>query len=315
MQSGAPGAVGVSNEAGGLPSDRGTNGSGGAGGAASLQCAGTLSAPSITVTQPTNGGAASANIGTLLVPSGGTTLTNNGGSVAIGTIQFDASSTSLIVTGAVGVTNVNLVPPATANGGATGFSATGLTSGTLSVDTSSLSLSVGEAIVLLASASGVPAAWDNLTFGAYTTKVSGNNLLLGSPATLAFNGPTGMTVTRGYAATQTGAYTITGLPPSAVTVTSSDSRFAWDGANNKLNIPAGLGIGTYRITLTASNVMATDVTLTFVLTVNDPANPPAVPQTGDGSHITPWILVMSASLCAIVVIHLFRKKKERAGRA
>lgn len=154
----------------------GSNGAGGVGGAASLQCAGTLSASSITVTK--NDGAASANIGTLLVAAGGTTVTNNGGTVTIGTIKFDSVSTTLSVSGTVGATNVSLAPPTTANGGATAFSATGFASGALSVDTGNLSLNPGETITLLTTTGGVPAGWNGQTFGDYKTVVSGTKLLL-----------------------------------------------------------------------------------------------------------------------------------------
>lgn len=150
----------------------------GLGGPAKLECSGTLSAPSITVTRPSGGGSASATIGTLLVAAGGTTVTNSGSTVSIETVKFDTSSTTLRVAGTVDIGKVSLVPPATAAGQPTAFSALRFSSGTLSVDPRNLSLNPGETITLLRTEGGVPAAWDGLTFGDYKTEVSGFNLLL-----------------------------------------------------------------------------------------------------------------------------------------
>lgn len=183
---GANGATGLGYNSG----TGGERGSGGAGGDATLQCPGTLSTPSITVTRPSGGGTASATIGTLLVAAGGTTVTNNSGTVTIGTIKFDSSSTRLNFSpGTVGVTNVSFTPPATANGGSTAFYATRFTSGRLSVDTSNLNLNPGETITLLVTFGGVPAAWNNQTFGDYKTEISGESLLLHRVANTPVNTP------------------------------------------------------------------------------------------------------------------------------
>ena len=80
-------------------------------------------------------------------------------------------------------------------------------------------------------------------------------------------GPTTMTLTTGYTVTSTGAYTITGTAPVTVTKTSGDSHITWNTTNNCLDIATGLSAGTYPVTLTASNGISPNASLTFTLTV------------------------------------------------
>jgi len=95
----------------------------------------------------------------------------------------------------------------------------------------------------------------------------------GSPA---ITGPDSMELTEGYAATSTGAYTITGWPAATVTKTSGDANITWNDTNKTLDIAPGLTKGTYSVTLTASNSILPDATLNFTLTVIEPAPPQEV---------------------------------------
>ena len=81
------------------------------------------------------------------------------------------------------------------------------------------------------------------------------------------NGPTSMTLTEGYTATDTGTYTITGNPTPTVTKTSGNAAIMWNDATKRLDIAAGLAVGKYTVVLTASNGISPDATLIFVLTV------------------------------------------------
>jgi len=80
-------------------------------------------------------------------------------------------------------------------------------------------------------------------------------------------GPASMTLTVGYAATSTDAYTITGASPVTVTITSGDSRIRWDNATKRLDIAAGLPTGTYAVVLRATNNASSYHTFTFTLKV------------------------------------------------
>lgn len=82
----------------------------------------------------------------------------------------------------------------------------------------------------------------------------------------ALTGPTEMTLEKGYAATATGVYTVSGSPAPAVSKTSGNASIAWDNATNKLSIAVGLEAGIYPVVLTAVN-SAGSVSLTFTLTV------------------------------------------------
>jgi len=88
------------------------------------------------------------------------------------------------------------------------------------------------------------------------------------------SGTAGMTLAAGYTATSTGAYTITGAPTPTVTKTSGNAAITWDNANKRLNIAAGLAVGTYSVVLKAVN-SAGESELTFTLTVENPMLPPS----------------------------------------
>ena len=95
------------------------------------------------------------------------------------------------------------------------------------------------------------------------------------PTAPGITGDMTMSLTVGYAATSTTAYTITGSSVPTVMKTSSDAKITWNNATKKLDIAAGLGEGVYPVVLTASNGITPNATITFTLTVTPP------PTVGD----------------------------------
>ena len=87
-------------------------------------------------------------------------------------------------------------------------------------------------------------------------------------------GPSAMPLKEGYAATSSGAFTITGDPAPTVTKTLGDAKITWNDASKKLDIAAGLAEGVYPVTLKATNGNAPDATLNFTLTVTAGEEPP-----------------------------------------
>ena len=73
------------------------------------------------------------------------------------------------------------------------------------------------------------------------------------------------TLTFGYSAASTEAYTIGGTSPITVTKISGDSKITWNNTTKKFDIATGLPIGTYPVKLKASNAGGS---ATFTLTVN-----------------------------------------------
>ena len=90
------------------------------------------------------------------------------------------------------------------------------------------------------------------------------------------NGPTTMTLIEGYAATSTGAYTITGNLTPDVTKTSGNGKITWNNTTKKLDIAAGLAAGSYPVVLKASNSVKPDATITFTLTVGVAQTAPTI---------------------------------------
>jgi len=87
----------------------------------------------------------------------------------------------------------------------------------------------------------------------------------GSPG---ITGPAYMSLSIGYTATSTGAYTITGATPVTVTKSSGDDKITWNNSTRKLDIAAGLAAGVYTVKLVATNSVSS-YTFTFTLTVGD----------------------------------------------
>ena len=93
-------------------------------------------------------------------------------------------------------------------------------------------------------------------------------------------GTASMTLKVGYTATSSTALTISGSPAPTVTKTSGDSKITWNNSTKKLDIAAGLAVGTYLVVLKAANGITPDATFTFTVIVSA--------QTG-----TPGSLTMS----------------------
>jgi len=108
-------------------------------------------------------------------------------------------------------------------------------------------------------------------FGGYNDSAE-VTVTMAAAAAPAVTGPTTMTLTAGYAAVSTDAYTITGNPAPTVTKTSGDIKITWNNTTKKLDVAAGLPAGTYPVVLTVSNSAGT-ATLTFTLTVTATSTP------------------------------------------
>jgi hypothetical protein len=103
-----------------------------------------------------------------------------------------------------------------------------------------------------------------LPIGSYTVVIKVTNIsnvegteytitiILGNAASI--SGPTSQTLTIGYAATSSSAFTVTGDSPVTVEKTSGDAKLTWDDTAKKINIAAGLGAGTYPAIIVAKNV-------------------------------------------------------------
>jgi len=119
-------------------------------------------------------------------------------------------------------------------------------------------------------------------------------------------GPTTLTLTEGYAATATGVYTVTGSAPVIVTLSGNTGGGAitWNAATKQIDIAAGLPVGTYTVTLTASNNVAPDAVATFTLTIV-----PAVPATGDVSSVVSWLALGGSAFVLAILSPAFKPKR------
>ncbi|HWR55310.1 MAG TPA: immunoglobulin domain-containing protein [Negativicutes bacterium] len=109
--------------------------------------------------------------------------------------------------------------------------------------------------------------------------------IMNAAAAPAITGPTALTLPADYSATSTGEYTITGTNPVTVTKTSGNAGITWNDITKKLDIAAGLGAGSYPVTLNAGNGILPNAVLTFTLTVS--ATPVAPAITGPTTLILP----------------------------
>jgi|GEM_PF-1982317 len=103
--------------------------------------------------------------------------------------------------------------------------------------------------------------------GTTPTLAMGTVLTPGYSIAPTVTGPTAMSLGKGYSATSTGGYTIMGTDSVTVSKTAGDARITWNSSTKKLDIAAGLEVGSYPVTLTASNGISPDTTLNFTLTV------------------------------------------------
>ena len=75
-----------------------------------------------------------------------------------------------------------------------------------------------------------------------------------------------LTLPKGYAKTSTAKYTITGTEPLKVEKISGNARITWNDGAQKLDIDAGLGVGSYPVKLRASNdAGAVEFIFTFIV--------------------------------------------------
>jgi hypothetical protein len=97
-------------------------------------------------------------------------------------------------------------------------------------------------------------------------------------------GPASMSLTLGYAATSTDAFTVTGTAPVTVSKTSGNAAITWNNTTRKLDIAAGLAIGSYPVTLRASNTAGT-FTFTFTLTDEEKTYYLDIPKFAGGTVV------------------------------
>jgi len=97
-----------------------------------------------------------------------------------------------------------------------------------------------------------------------------------SPVAPTITGPTSLQLTKGYRAAATCKFFIAGSAPVTVAKTSGDDKITWNDATKRLDIGTGLDVGSYPVTLTASNGTFPDATLTFTLTVESQSVAPAI---------------------------------------
>lgn len=121
--------------------------------------------------------------------------------------------------------------------------------------------------------------------------------LTGAPG---ITGPTSMTVTEGYTAFSTDPFTLSGDPTPTVVI-SSVAGITWNATTQQLDIAAGLPVGTYTVTLTASNGEGADAVWTFTLVVEPAGGPdkPVVPPTGDAVSFAGVFSIVCVSLVSL----------------
>ena len=88
-----------------------------------------------------------------------------------------------------------------------------------------------------------------------------------SPVAPTITGQISLQLTKGYPACTSYRFFTSGSAPVTVTKTSGNEKITWNDASKRLDIGAGLDVGSYPVTLTASNGTLPDATFTFTLTV------------------------------------------------
>ena len=84
------------------------------------------------------------------------------------------------------------------------------------------------------------------------------------------SGPEALSLAEGYAATSSTAFSLGGATPITVTPdTTHGGKITWNNSLKRLEIAAGLAVGTYPVVLTANNGNTPDATMTFTLTVTE----------------------------------------------
>ena len=84
------------------------------------------------------------------------------------------------------------------------------------------------------------------------------------------SGPEALSLAEGYAATSSNTFSLGGATPITVTPdTTHGGKITWNNSLKRLEIAAGLAVGTYPVVLTANNGNTPDATMTFTLTVTE----------------------------------------------
>ena len=95
-----------------------------------------------------------------------------------------------------------------------------------------------------------------------------------------------MTLTEGYSAISTNAYTIYGTAPVMVTKISGESLITWNNLTETIDIAAGLPVGDYEVKLRVDNNTASVYTFVFNLTVRKKVYLIDIPQIIVGGSLT-----------------------------
>jgi len=223
-------------------------------------------------------------------------LISIGAAVAVGVHSFTVTASNGALTNAAQAftLTVNAAP------GISGPTALTLTAGYGATSTDAFTATGSPAPTVTKTSGNAAITWNSgtkkldiaagLTAGIYPVEIKASNGV-GTDATITFTltvnaapgitGPTALTLTAGYAAASTDAFTVTGNPVPTVTKTSGTAAITWNSGTKKLDIAAGLAAGEYPVELKASNGVGTDATITFTLTVN--AVSIAVTSAGLGS--------------------------------
>jgi hypothetical protein len=136
------------------------------------------------------------------------------------------------------------------------------------------------------------------------------------PMAPTITGPTAETVTVGYLSFDVGPYAVTGNPAPVVALTgdTSGGKITWNAETQSLDVAAGLPVGTYTVTLTASNGVSPDASLTFKLTVKaktDPGdkddNKKPIPPTGDMVSFAPIVVATLSSFVTLGTVVLRKR--------
>jgi|GEM_PF-4545136 len=202
-------------------------------------------------------------------------ITNNTGAAVTLSYQFPATDlvlssdnniTTFTIPGQVGTTTINTTSPTTGTIAITMPYSTNVTALVPTIAHSGASISP---------ASGTSQNFTNPV--SYTvTAANGDEKMYTVTVTIAppsyvqpaITGQASMTLTAGYTATYTRAFTISGSPaPTITTDTTHGGYITWNNAESRLDIAPGLPAGTYPVVLTAANIGGSD-THTFTLTVN-----------------------------------------------
>jgi hypothetical protein len=118
-------------------------------------------------------------------------------------------------------------------------------------------------------------------------------------------GPESMSLTEGYAAISTDAYTVgPGLPEAYLTQDDTHGgKIVWNNDTKKLDIATGLAANEYKVALTAENAFGS-VSVTFTLTITGTVAPD---EPGDSTMLYVAIAIIAIVAIGFVVYWFFLK--------